>query len=258
METDFNFQTLEAAEVCFAQVSRLLYVEPQVAEVAAQIVGRQFSEAPFGMDDPYVKKGLGLMDAWCARFTGEDCLGPSVEVVPLSDDPAFVEEVGSLRREWFRLFVGVGVPQASCLESAYVEPNGHAFAASTLEVRAAYRRHGLQIERLRSEPDDHLGLMLGFVSRLLSEELDARESGDGEAAASLASEEDRFLSEHVLPWLAAWRYEVEEHADSDYLNGLGLLVFGMCEKYAQRFGIRFDEDRQAFMRVSQPSMGQGR
>ena len=84
----------------------------------------------------------------------------------LVESPAFAEAVAELRREWLRLFVGLGTPEASCLESFYVEPNSHMFGKNVIAVREAYRRHGLEIERLHREPDDHLGLMLGFLSRL--------------------------------------------------------------------------------------------
>ncbi|MFR5093067.1 MAG: molecular chaperone [Adlercreutzia equolifaciens] len=70
-----------------------------------------------------------------------------------------------VRREMAaRLFVGLGTPEASCQESFYVEPNSHMFGKNVIAVREAYRRHGLEIERLHREPD-HLGLMLGFLSR---------------------------------------------------------------------------------------------
>ena len=73
----------------------------------------------------------------------------------------FDERVAALRREWLRLFVGAGTPDAPSWESFYRDPNSQLFSARTLEVREQYRRHGLQIERLHAEPDDHLGLMLG-------------------------------------------------------------------------------------------------
>ena len=61
----------------------------------------------------------------------------------LVESPAFAEAVAELRREWLRLFVGLGTPEASCLESFYVEPNSHMFGKNVIAVREAYRRHGL-------------------------------------------------------------------------------------------------------------------
>lgn len=231
MSIPYDQETLACAEACFAAASRLLYCEPDDAEIAAQAEQCMFAEAPFGMDDACVRAGLAALDAWCAE--------------PLDD-----KRVAALKREWFRLFVGAGTPDAPSWESFYVDPNSQLFSTSTLDVRAWYQRYGLQIERLHAEPDDHLGLMLGFVGHLVGLEAEALAEGDEPRAAELAHDQEAFLVEHVLPWLAAWRYAVREHAASDYFRGAGDLVFGLCARYARRFGIAFDEGRQAFKRAS--------
>ena len=68
------------------------------------------------------------------------------------------------------------------------------------------------------------------------------------AAGEAADEQESFLVEHVLPWLAAWRYSVDAHASSDYFRGAGAFVFGLCARYAQRFGVAFDREGQVFKR----------
>lgn len=258
MNTPFSPETLAAAEVCLAGASALLYGEPAVPAVAVQVASRQFAGAPFAVDNARAARGLALMDGWCAEAVavaglvadGGDPIpveGDVAEVAAvLAENVPFAERVGQLRREWFRLFLGAGAPEASCLESFYVEPNSHMFGRTALTARAAYRRHGLVPERVGKEPDDHLALMLGFLSQLAREEREALGTGDHSAAAALAEEQEVFLAEHVLPWLAAWRYAVEKHARTDYFRGLGDFVFGLCACYAERFGIRYDETAQVF------------
>ena len=189
MNAPYNQDVLAAAEACFAQASQLLYCEPDAEVVADQVAERPFQNAPFGMDDADVREGMALMDAWC--------------VAAAADEAGFDERVAALRREWLRLFVGAGTPDAPSWESFYRDPNSQLFSARTLEVRERYRRHGLQIERLYAEPDDHLGLMLGFVGHLIGLEAEALAVGDGAAAGEAADEQESFLVEHVLPWLAA-------------------------------------------------------
>ncbi|WP_286143090.1 TorD/DmsD family molecular chaperone [Adlercreutzia caecimuris] len=258
MNTPFSSETLAAVEVCLAGASALLYSEPAVPAVAAQVAACQFASAPFAADNARAARGLALMDGWCAEAVRAAGLAvdeagsvPAEAAVAevaavLAEDASFAERVGELRREWLRLFVGAGAPEASCLESFYVEPNSHMFGRTALTARAAYRRHGLVPERVGREPDDHLALMLGFLARLVQEERAAREAGDEAAADEAAVEQEAFLTEHVLPWLAAWRYAVEKHARTDYFRGLGDFVFGLCACYAERFGIRYDEAAQAF------------
>lgn len=244
-----DFRMLAGAEVCFAAASRLLYCEPSADEVAMQVLTRPYAEAPFATENQWASRGLGLMDDWDFQVQREaaEKLGDS----PLTAEalvalPQFNERVDGLRREWLRLFAGVGIPEASCLESFYVEPNSHMFAKSTLAVRDAYRAYGLQIERLHSEPDDHLGLMLGFLSHLIGVEIEASESGEDKAAAKAAADQKSFLVQHVLPWLPVWRYSVEKYASSDFFRGVGLFVFGLTACYAERFSIIYNEQGQRF------------
>ncbi|MCU7584267.1 molecular chaperone TorD family protein [Adlercreutzia muris] len=252
MNTHFDSAALAAAEVCFAVASQLLYVEPDVASVAEQVASRQFASVPFGEGDKDEREGLRLLDGWCVDAAQASGVPEGTDIAEtvalLAESPVFVESVDGLRREWLRLFVGLGTPEASCLESFYVEPNSHMFGKNVIAVRAAYRRHGLEIERLHREPDDHLGLMLGFLSRLMAEEREAAETGDERRAAALAGEQDAFLAEHILPWLAPWRYAVEKHARTGYYRGVGFFVFGLVACYAERFGICFDGEARVFKR----------
>lgn len=240
MTIAYDQDQLAAAEACFAQASRLLYSEPDADEVASQVQERLFEAAPYGMENAHVRRGLTLMDTWCDK---------AAQLLDEGASDAFDKCVRALKREWFRLFVGAGTPDAPCWESFYIEPNSQMFGKCTLDVRAAYRRHGLQIERLHAEPDDHLGLMLGFLAHMCGQEADALVAGDGDAACAASAEQEAFLVGHILPWLAVWHYAVDKHAASDYFRGAGVFVFGLCACYAERFGIAFDEERRAFARA---------
>ena len=212
------------------------HIASRVAESEARIVEMQYEKVPLFQSDKAVEDSLRSV----RRMRIKKGLFESHD--------HFDERVAALRREWLRLFVGAGTPDAPSWESFYRDPNSQLFSARTLEVREQYRRHGLQIERLHAEPDDHLGLMLGFVGHLIGLEAEALAVGDGAAAGEAADEQESFLVEHVLPWLAAWRYSVDAHASSDYFRGTGAFVFGLCARYAQRFGVAFDREGQVFKR----------
>lgn len=234
-----------AAEACFAMASRLLYCEPDDAELTAQVEEHLFEAAPFGMENAQVREGLEALDAWCVDAAAED-------------DDARTERFAALHREWFRLFVGAGTPDAPSWESFYVDPNSQLFSRNTLEVRAFYERYGLRIERLHAEPDDHLGLMLGFLGHLIGRELDAEaEAAEGVSAdaSQVVADQEALLVEHLLPWLPAWHYGARKHASSDYFRGVADLVFGLVVHYARRFGIAFDEESQSFKKDVRPGAG---
>lgn len=62
MNAPFSSETLAAVEVCLAGASALLYSEPAVPAVAAQVAACQFASAPFAADNARAARGLALMD----------------------------------------------------------------------------------------------------------------------------------------------------------------------------------------------------
>ncbi|RNL21299.1 molecular chaperone TorD [Slackia faecicanis] len=225
----FSTEELASVGVAFDFAARLVQVEPGRAWIESCIDDDLFAAAPFGQDDEAVANGLALMRQWCAGAAGD-----------------VDEAVGSLQREWLRLFVGLGAPEASINESYYTEPNSIMFGQSTLSARAAYRAWGLESDRKASEPDDALGIMLAFCAHLVRESLRLGESGDEEASRKPLKAFEDFLVQHMLPWLSAWRYLVKQHAKTDYYRGVGELVFGLERSCAARFGIAFDEGNGSF------------
>lgn len=221
----FDSEELQAASVAFDFAARLVQVEPDEEWVSRCIEERLFDGAPFGAQDDAVAQGLALMARWCDG---------------VKDDVA--EKTKELQREWLRLFVGLGIPEASVNESYYTEPNSTLFGRSTLKAREAYRAWGLESERKATEPDDALGIMLAFCAHLMREAAD----GDSQVADKALAALERFLAEHMLPWASAWRFLVAQHAATDYYCGVGELVFGLERACAARFGMVFDGETGAF------------
>lgn len=225
----FSYEDLEMASVAFDFAARLVQVEPDEDWIARCLDDRLFDGAPFGESDEAVAKGLSLMRNWCEGA---------------KDD--MPNAIALLRREWLRLFIGLGTPEASINESFYTEPNSTMFGRTTLEVRDAYRAWGLESERKASEPDDALGIMLAFCAHLMRASVRAHEVGDGEASEKALEAFEQFLAKHMLPWASAWRFLVNQHAKTDYYRGVGELVFGLERACAERFDIAFNEEKGSF------------
>ncbi len=226
---DFDTATLQGARAAFGLAAGLVNQEPTEEWVRSCIDDQLFAAAPFGESDPAVREGLALLSRWCdgARL-------------------AIVESTAAIKREWLRLFIGLGAPEAPVWESHYTEPNSIMFGRSTLEVRAVYREWGLEFERRQHEPDDALGIMLAFCSCLMDRELKALEVSDTSAATKAASASKNFMVQHMLPWVSAWRFLVRNHAKTDYYRGVGELVFGFERAYVRRFGIVCNEENGTF------------
>ena len=237
---DFDKETLQAAQVAFGFAAGLISQEPTEGWVRSCIGDDMFVAAPFGEEDPAVKDGLTLLQAWCNAACDN-----------------VTEATADIQREWLRLFVGLGSPEAPVWESYYTEPNSTMFGRSTLEVRAAYKAWGLEFERKAHEPDDALGVMLAFCSYLMGRELEAMDAFDPVATEKAAKALEEFMVAHMLPWASAWRFLVKNHAKTDYYRGVGELVFGLERAYAKRFGIECNEEDGTFSYVSHAEAAQG-
>ncbi len=211
--------------------SGLVYDEPDEDVVRSYVESRMFDDAPFETSDEALVHGLSMMGAWCRSV----------------DDDGLLEAVGALKREHLRLFVGCGAPLIPSWATYYSDPNQQILGRETLEVRGAYREFGLRVERLRSEPDDHLGLMMRFLAHLLELECDALEQGDAAGVDRLRAKQRDFLVEHILPWLPAWAFFGRKATTSDYYRGCVELVFGLVREYAGLFGISYREDPPSFV-----------
>jgi len=229
MAVEYDQESLLGAQAAFGLAALMIQNEPGQEWVRTCAEDDLFDAAPFGMDDPAVIDGLKLLSSWCAT-AGEDVS----------------QSTGDIQRDWLRLFIGAGVPEAPVWEAYYTEPNATTFGRSTLEVRKAYRAWGLEFERKGHEPDDSLGLMLAFCSHLMGCEIAAVESGDQEAAEKAVSALEAFMVKHMLPWASAWRYLMGAHAKTDYYRGVGELVFGLMRAYARRFGVECNPEDGTF------------
>lgn len=229
----FNSEALEGAQVALGLASRLVYCEPSDEDLATYAQEGFFDAAPYGSDDPAVVKGLSYLRSWAEN------------VQTNAADEEFVSDCrAEVRRDWLSLFAGVGAPKAPCWAGFYTNPNKQVLSADTLPVRQMYRRWGFQVQRLNSEPDDNLGIMLGFVSYLIEVEMDG-----GEKASEAFASQLELFRDRILPWISAWRWSVEKYAHTDFYRGVGELAFGICRAYAQRFGFEYrdSEDRPRFV-----------
>jgi putative dimethyl sulfoxide reductase chaperone len=129
-----------------------------------------------------------------------------------------------LRWDYTRLFIGPGRPLAPPWESVYRNDERLHFSAETLEVRAAYRRHGLAIEGVGHEPDDHIGLELAFLHALCEAAMERAERADRPGLAAILEDQRVFLSGHLLKWVPDWTLDVVKSARTGFYRGMAELL----------------------------------
>ena len=110
------------------------------------------------------------------------------------------EGEGEVRRDYNRLFFGPKPMIAPPYESVHRSEGHLVFDVETMQVRAVYAQFGLAAPRLNKEPDDHIGLEMGFLGALCVRSMDAIDSGDDAELARLLGGIQDFLDAHLLMW----------------------------------------------------------
>lgn len=202
--------------------SELVRDEPSGQRVRQLAEAGLFDEVPEGFSDEALAEGFGLLREGV------------VQVV--SDDAG--EEIAALKREWLRLFAGVGQPEVPSWANFYLDPESRVLGRESLEVRSLYAKYGLELARKGAEPDDDLGLMLRFLSHLVRLQADGADTEDDQAT---------MLREHILPWISVWRYEGLKHASSAFYRGAIEFTFGLIRAYASSLGFSYKETTRSFV-----------
>ena len=110
------------------------------------------------------------------------------------------ESEGEVRRDYNRLFFGPGPMIAPPYESVHRSQDHLIFDLQTMQVRAAYAQFGMAAPRLNQEPDDHIGLEIGFLGSLCVQGMNAIDDNDDAALARIVAGIQSLLDSHLLVW----------------------------------------------------------
>jgi TorA maturation chaperone TorD len=159
--------------------------------------------------------------------------------LPLSSsNPRFIKAAADLRepcidkdvckerliRDFNRLFSSDGLKMAIPRESAYP---GHSFVhGSTGKVSEFYDSYGWRSIPGINVPDDHLGIELLFLTKLIDKYL---QLDDDPCCCEMKKEICRFIGQHILTWLPEWNGKIQEHAKTLTYKGIGTLIHACVE-----------------------------
>lgn len=211
---------------------RAMFAEPPFSQVAPE------AAAAFGallavLDESGARddQGEAAGDQPDSAGGRPDSAGEQPRRIDSRPDPSaasgFLNEV---RRDRSYLFYMVGASHASPYESVYRTDDHTMMGPATLEVRAAYRAHGLVFDRAATEPDDHVGLELAFAAHLLGQ------AAAGDAAALGACRD--FLEEHLLTFAPTYLGILEERAHSAYYRCVACIAQSVLASLADALGAR--------------------
>jgi TorA maturation chaperone TorD len=167
-----------------------------------------------------------------------------------SSNPRFIKAAGILREsctddkncrkllseDYFRLFAETGLRLAPANALPYLRDEGEPGE----KVSEFYNSYGWNSGMKVKIPDDHLGIELLFLTKLVDKYLVL---DDDPCCCEMKKEIRRFMDQHILSWIPAWYKEVEEHAQSLCYKGIGLLIYACVEDLSGIFSRRDNPSR---------------
>ena len=201
--------------------------------------------APFFLQDPRTGDAgaefaaVAALDAQAAGaewpFVGEaqavSCLSMMVEGLAscraAGEGGAFAADY-DLTWEYRRLFIGPGAKPAPPWGSVYTDRECVVFGATTLELRAWMREHGVARTADEKTPEDHIGLMLALMAWL---------------AQNQPADLDGFLSLHFLTWAGHFLDELADAAEHPFYKGLAHLTKASLDGVRETLGLEVVEPR---------------
>lgn len=130
----------------------------------------------------------------------------------------------SMKSEYIKALIGPEKLTAYPWESSYVEDAPLLFQKSTLEVRNAFKRSGLELVLETNVPDDHLAFELLFMSHMTTRSLEALAEENAEALHSLLEQQLEFLNSHILKWVPQYCSDLQKLSTKLYLPVLAELL----------------------------------
>ncbi len=130
-----------------------------------------------------------------------------------------------LSDDYRRLFEAHGTPLAPAYESKFKKyPDGH--GKNNDYVTVFYDAYGWE-SRLRGKiKDDHLGIELLFLTRLIEKYL---QLDDEPCRTEMNKEIKRFIKTHILSWIPVWNDAVQKNSRTFCYKGIADLIHASAE-----------------------------
>ncbi|MBI2748219.1 MAG: molecular chaperone TorD family protein [Burkholderiales bacterium] len=134
------------------------------------------------------------------------------------------DDLRTLLVDYTRLFLGPLEAHAKPYESSWLTPPVSPEDNPPPAVLERYAEGGMEIDAEFMELPDHIAVELEFLYLLNFNAHQASLGGDAEAAASIASQKQRFLDEHLGAWVAPFAAAVARHAQTAFYRELAALT----------------------------------
>lgn len=179
----------------------------------------------------YPKHEMVKCDFWedfpleVANQDMEEGLSKLINCTKLLADQKASPSLDDVLAEYTKLFIGPGKPKAPIYKSFYTDDKSLYFNNSTFKMREVLYKSGLENSNKNRMPEDHLGLMLIYLSVQSNYLLDL----EMPQSINNVNEQIKFIDEQMLTWLAPLLKNIVEHSEIGYYEGLVSLIKGILQ-----------------------------
>ncbi len=97
-----------------------------------------------------------------------------------------------------------------------------------LDLRKYFRDTGLKLSEDFSDRDDHISLLMGFMSVLCQKQAEMEANMDFGGANAVKNVQKEFFRKHLL-WVEDYCRRIEESEEADFFKGFAKMVAGFLE-----------------------------
>lgn len=135
------------------------------------------------------------------------------------------KDLDDLHAEFSRLFLFGKMP-APPYESVYLGEGACLMGEPAIAVRGEYQKEGLQVERLYSEPDDHIAIEFEFMSLLCKKTLSALKDKANNESDKLIKRQKDFMEMHIAKWVPSFCDSIIDSTKNGFYVGIALFTRG--------------------------------
>lgn len=219
--TDLDAATLEGVAFLGNTLAPFFLQDPRTGDAGAEFAAVAALDAQAaGAEWPFAGEAQAVS---CLRMMAEGLASSRAA----GEGGAFAAD-DDLTWEYRRLFIGPGAKPAPPWGSVYTDRECVVFGATTLELRAWMREHGVARTADEKTPEDHIGLMLALMAWL---------------AQNQPADLGEFLSLHLLTWAGHFLGELADAAEHPFYKGLALLTKASLDGVRETLGLEVVEPR---------------
>jgi putative dimethyl sulfoxide reductase chaperone len=138
----------------------------------------------------------------------------------------------SLKEDYIRLFSRPEMKLAPAIESFY-NKSPHDLTSNQSESASEFYNSYGWVSKFRGKvQDDHLGVELLFLTRLIDKFLDM---DDRVCRVEMRNEIVRFIDNHILSWVGQWNQKIQENSNTLTFRGIGSLILACAEDLRSLF-----------------------